>query len=86
MAEEAGVFGFGDVVEDIADKMVRRHPHVFGDESRDKTAGEQTQDWERIKAAGAGRLGGGGAGGGRRGAAGADPGGQAAEPGGARRV
>ena len=50
MAEEAGIFGFDDVVRDIADKMVRRHPHVFGDESRDKTADEQTQDWERIKA------------------------------------
>ena len=38
MAEEAGAFGFADVVRAIADKMVRRHPHVFGDDSRDKTA------------------------------------------------
>jgi ATP diphosphatase len=51
MAAEAGLFGFDDVVRGIADKMVRRHPHVFGDESRDKTAGQQTADWERIKAA-----------------------------------
>ena len=31
MAEEEGSFGFDDVVEGICDKMVRRHPHVFGD-------------------------------------------------------
>jgi ATP diphosphatase len=50
MAEEAGAFGFADVVRGIADKMVRRHPHVFGTESREKSAEEQTADWERIKA------------------------------------
>lgn len=51
MAEEAGHFGFDDVVRAISDKMVARHPHVFGTESRDKTAAQQTADWERIKAA-----------------------------------
>jgi ATP diphosphatase len=51
MAEEAGYFGFDDVVRAICDKMVRRHPHVFGDESRDKSPERQTADWERIKAA-----------------------------------
>jgi ATP diphosphatase len=51
MAGEAGRFGFAEVVRAISDKMVRRHPHVFGDESRDKSANEQTRDWERIKAA-----------------------------------
>ncbi|MFZ3583359.1 nucleoside triphosphate pyrophosphohydrolase [Loktanella sp. DJP18] len=51
MAEEAGLFTFQDVVRDISDKMVARHPHVFGDESRDKSADQQTVDWERIKAA-----------------------------------
>lgn len=51
MADEAGLFGFGDVVRGISDKMVARHPHVFGDESRDKSAEQQTADWERIKAA-----------------------------------
>jgi NTP pyrophosphatase (non-canonical NTP hydrolase) len=51
MAQEAGHFGFDDVVRAIADKMVARHPHVFGDESRDKTAEQQTADWEAIKAA-----------------------------------
>ena len=50
MASEAGLFGFDDVVRGIADKMVARHPHVFGEESRDKTAEQQTRDWEAQKA------------------------------------
>jgi ATP diphosphatase len=50
MASEAGHFDFDDVVRGIADKMVARHPHVFGDESRDKTAEQQTRDWEAQKA------------------------------------
>ncbi|HMQ93106.1 MAG TPA: nucleoside triphosphate pyrophosphohydrolase [Amaricoccus sp.] len=51
LAEEAGRFGFAEVVRGISDKMLRRHPHVFGDQSRDKSAAQQTRDWERIKAA-----------------------------------
>lgn len=51
MAEEAGMFTFDDVANTIADKMIARHPHVFGDESRDKTPDQQTVDWEEIKAA-----------------------------------
>lgn len=51
MAEEAGHFTFQDVVTIMSDKMVSRHPHVFGDESRDKSAEQQTRDWETIKAA-----------------------------------
>ena len=51
MAREAGHFGFGDVVRSICDKMIARHPHVFGAESRDKSAEQQTRDWERVKAA-----------------------------------
>jgi nucleoside triphosphate diphosphatase len=51
MAEEAGAFGFVDVVAAVSEKMVRRHPHVFGDESRDKSADDQVRDWERLKAA-----------------------------------
>ncbi len=51
MAEEAGHFDFADVVRGVSDKMVARHPHVFGDENADKTAAEQTRDWERMKAA-----------------------------------
>jgi ATP diphosphatase len=50
MADEAGLFGFDAVVRAIADKMVARHPHVFGDESRDKSADQQTRDWEAAKA------------------------------------
>lgn len=51
MATEAELFTFDDVVNDISDKMVHRHPHVFGEESRDKSVEQQTQDWEKIKAA-----------------------------------
>jgi ATP diphosphatase len=51
MGSEAGHFTFDSVVKAIADKMVARHPHVFGDESRDKSAEQQTADWEKIKAA-----------------------------------
>jgi ATP diphosphatase len=51
MAEEAGHFTFDDVATAIADKMVDRHPHVFGDESREKSAEQQTRDWEAVKAA-----------------------------------
>ena len=51
MADEAGHFTFADVVTAISDKMVSRHPHVFGTESRDKTAAQQTRDWEAAKAA-----------------------------------
>ncbi|MCT8160863.1 nucleoside triphosphate pyrophosphohydrolase [Pseudoruegeria sp. SHC-113] len=50
MAEEAGHFSFDDVVKNISDKMVARHPHVFGDESNQKSAEQQTRDWEAQKA------------------------------------
>src|ERR1700735_533022 len=49
MAEEAGAFGFADVAEAINAKMVRRHPHVFG-EARHRSSAEQTEAWEAIKA------------------------------------
>lgn len=54
MASEDGHFDFGDVVEGISNKMIRRHPHVFG--TQDVTAAEysakgmQQGTWERIKA------------------------------------
>ncbi len=51
MGQEVGHFSFASVVRNISDKMVARHPHVFGDESRDKSADQQTADWEKIKAA-----------------------------------
>ncbi len=50
MAEEAGHFAFADVVDAIQDKMVRRHPHVFG-EAGPRSSAQQTLDWESIKAA-----------------------------------
>ena len=50
MAAEQGAFGFDDVVTAIADKMVRRHPHVFAD-ARFADAREQTANWEQIKRA-----------------------------------
>ncbi len=50
MAREQGAFAFGDVVDAICDKMVRRHPHVFGDASF-ADAEAQTVNWEAIKAA-----------------------------------
>jgi len=50
MAEEAGDFRFDDVVTAICDKMVSRHPHVFGDAQVDGAAA-QTVAWEEMKAA-----------------------------------
>ena len=50
MAEEDGLFDFDAVAEAIAEKMVRRHPHVFAD-SKEATAAAQTQSWEAHKAA-----------------------------------
>lgn len=59
MAEERGDFAFDDVVRAINDKMVRRHPHVFGDETyADLDA--QKAGWEQLKAAeraGRGKIG-----------------------------
>ncbi|MEL7023769.1 MAG: nucleoside triphosphate pyrophosphohydrolase [Pseudomonadota bacterium] len=51
MAEEQSVFEFGDVVRSICDKLVRRHPHVFGDECHQGDADQQLTRWEDIKAA-----------------------------------
>lgn len=50
MADERGLFDFADVAADVGDKMIARHPHVFGDESNDKTAEDQVRDWEAMKA------------------------------------
>ncbi len=51
MAEEKGLFTFDQVADTMSDKMVARHPHVFGDANRDKSAEQQVKDWETIKAA-----------------------------------
>src|SRR5690606_39070837 len=50
MAEEARQFAFADVVAAICEKMVRRHPHVFGD-ARIESAAAQGASWEAIKQA-----------------------------------
>lgn len=50
IAEEAGHFSFESLTRAISDKMLARHPHVFGDESRDKSAADQVADWEKVKA------------------------------------
>lgn len=51
MAEEAGHFTFNDVAKAISDKMVSRHPHVFGTEGNDFSADTQVDRWEEVKAA-----------------------------------
>ena len=49
MAREDGAFGFGDVVRGICEKMIRRHPHVFGDEKA-RAPGVAGRVWEDAKA------------------------------------
>jgi tetrapyrrole methylase family protein/MazG family protein len=48
LAEEAGAFGMGDVARGIHDKLVHRHPHVFGDVAA-ATSGDVMRNWEQIK-------------------------------------
>ena len=48
MAEEQGAFGFADVARAIADKMLRRHPHVFGEVAA-RSASAQSEAWEQQK-------------------------------------
>ena len=51
MAREAGAFDFGGVVETICEKMIRRHPHVFGpDAGQVRDARAQAEAWEQHKA------------------------------------
>ena len=50
MAEEQGAFAFGDVVEAITRKMIRRHPHVFADKDGKLTPAGVKGAWDRIKA------------------------------------
>jgi MazG family protein len=56
MANEQGSFDFGDVVQAITAKMIRRHPHVFGDDAA-RSAGAAKGFWERAKAAEKAELG-----------------------------
>lgn len=48
IAAEEGIFTFEDVVQEISEKMVRRHPHVFGDTEAENSA-EVLKNWEEIK-------------------------------------
>jgi MazG family protein len=48
MAAERGLFGIGDVIDSITEKLIRRHPHVFGDKRIDSTE-EQIVHWELSK-------------------------------------
>jgi ATP diphosphatase len=50
MAEEEKAFAFGDVVEAVTRKMIRRHPHVFADKDGNIAPAGVTSAWERIKA------------------------------------
>jgi ATP diphosphatase len=49
MAEEEGRFDFGAVVEAVTAKMIRRHPHVFGDDTAKADAASQKDFWEKLK-------------------------------------
>ena len=49
IAEEQGLFDFNDVAAGMSEKLIRRHPHVFGD-AGGRTADEQNAEWEIIKA------------------------------------
>src|SRR5664279_1588279 len=49
MAEEQNAFAFGDIVEAISRKMIRRHPHVFADKDGKLTPSHVKEAWDRIK-------------------------------------
>jgi ATP diphosphatase len=51
MAQEQGLFDFGDVVQAVTGKMISRHPHVFGGDSAAKDVESQKLTWEALKAA-----------------------------------
>lgn len=50
MGAEDGRFDFHSIAERVAQKMVDRHPHIWGDGDRDKSAEQQVADWEAVKA------------------------------------
>lgn len=49
MANEKGDFDFHDIVDGITEKMVRRHPHIFADQTGINSAEDQTENWEALK-------------------------------------
>ena len=49
IANEQGLFDFNDVVQVLCEKLIRRHPHVFGDEPRPTTPEESLKLWKKVK-------------------------------------
>ena len=49
IAKEQGLFDFGDVVQTLSEKLIRRHPHVFGDEPKPTTPEESLALWRKVK-------------------------------------
>ena len=49
IASERGAFDFSDVVQVLSDKMIRRHPHVFGDVKTPETPEEALELWREVK-------------------------------------
>ena len=49
VASERGSFTFKDVLQVLVDKLIRRHPHVFGDEERPTTPEESLALWRKVK-------------------------------------
>ena len=49
IAKEKGLFDFSDVVQVLCEKLIRRHPHVFGDEKRPTTPEESLALWRKVK-------------------------------------
>ena len=49
IAKERGAFDFNKVVQGLCDKLIRRHPHVFGDEDRPSTPEESLKLWRKVK-------------------------------------
>ncbi len=49
IAKERGVFDFTDVVQNLSDKMIRRHPHVFGDVKTPENGEEALELWREVK-------------------------------------
>ena len=49
VASERGAFAFKDVLQVLVDKLIRRHPHVFGDEERPTTPEESLALWRKVK-------------------------------------
>ena len=49
IAKEQGLFDFGDVVQTLCEKLIRRHPHVFGDIEKPTTPEESLKLWKQVK-------------------------------------